>query len=190
MFNIEVQETEQKPIFIKPKLDFKISPNHFIKWLKAEGETIEGVYHQDVSNMCEYSCLYIAMILDGVKLQNEPLIYYGRFGEYWEHYWIGYTFNNQEYFIDLTLQQFIPSVPKLAITKAVHKEKSRYYSHYSEGTPINQYLKDRKGFDFYTNPKTMEPPKYKVGTTEDFLNEMNQKEQFLINSLKDVTYKL
>ncbi len=162
--------------FLRPKLDFKINPNHFIKWLKAEGETIEGVYHQDVSNMCEYSCLYIAMMLDGVKLQNEPLVYYGQFG-FWEHYWIGYTFNKKKYFIDLTLCQFNPLAPKLSITESTNERASGCYSYFSEGTPISQYVKYRKGFDFYTNPKTMEPPKYKVRTIEefpieDFLSEM------------------
>ena len=48
-------------------------------------------------------------------------IYYGKFGFY-EHYWIGYTFKDEEYFIDLTLRQFVNEAPKLSITKAENKE--------------------------------------------------------------------
>src|ERR1044071_6101431 len=87
--------------FIRKRFDFTINPDHFIEWLKAEGETITGKYGYDVSSMCEYACLYVSMMFYKRKLKGELKVYYGRFG-FFEHYWIGYEVNGEEYFIDLT----------------------------------------------------------------------------------------
>ena len=106
------------------KFDFSINPDKFIQWLKTTGEDVVGDYKMDVSSMCEYACLYVAKILKNKKLKGKLFIYCGSFG-FWEHYWIGYIFNNQEYFIDLTLKQFISYAPKLAISKA-SKNKNGY----------------------------------------------------------------
>jgi hypothetical protein len=147
--------------FLDLKFDFEISPDHFIEWLKKEGEDIIGDYKTDVSSMCEYSCLYIAMMLSDCKLAGDMKIYYGKFG-FWEHYWIGYLYNGEEYFIDLTLQQFNPGAPKLAISKAYNRRESGSYSSLSDGEPIKDYLDRQMAFMFYTNPKTMEQPPCKI----------------------------
>ena len=148
--------------FIDMKFDFELSPDHFIEWLKAEGEEVIGDYKIDVYSMCEYSCLYASMMLSDKQLKGDMKIYYGKF-VFWEHYWLGYTFNGQEYFIDLTLQQFNENAPKLAISKAINERVSGSYSSLSEGEPIKDYLERQRAFMFYTNPKTMEKPEYKVG---------------------------
>ncbi|MCC6447955.1 MAG: hypothetical protein IT215_04655 [Chitinophagaceae bacterium] len=72
-------------------------------------------------------------------------------------------FIEQEYFIDLTLQQFNPKAPKLSISKASNERVSGSYSSLSEGEPIKGYLERQRAFVFYTNPKTMQKPEYKVG---------------------------
>jgi hypothetical protein len=140
--------------FLDIKFDFEISPEHFIEWLKAEGEEVIGDYKIDVTAMCEYSCLYIAMMLSEHKLKGDMKIYYGKFG-FWEHYWIGYTYNDQEYFIDLTLQQFNPNAPKFAISKAINERVSGSYSSLSDGMPIKEYLEDIRAFMFYIDPRTI-----------------------------------
>lgn len=152
--------SEPKEIeFLDIKFDFELSADHFIEWLKAEGEDIIGDYKVDVSSMCEYSCLYTAMMLSEVELKGDLKIYYGNFG-FCGHYWLGYTFNDEMYFIDLTLQQFNPNAPKIAITKPSNARIFGNYSWLSEGEPIKDYLERQRAFMFYTNPKTMEKPKY------------------------------
>ena len=134
------------------ELDFKLDPAHFLKWLEAEQQDITGDYVQDVSSMCEYSCLYTAMMLAEAKLESVPTIYYGNFG-FWEHYWIGYIWKGQEYFVDLTLAQFVKTAPKLAISKAINELDG--YSHNYPPQSIHDYLKDKRAFEFYVNPKTI-----------------------------------
>ena len=56
--------------FINPKLDFELVPNHFMKWLKLEEQDVIGDYKTDCSSMCEYSCLYVSMILNETKLKG------------------------------------------------------------------------------------------------------------------------
>jgi len=145
--------------------DFKIDTDHFIEWLKIEGEDVTGDYKYNVGSMCEYSCLYIGMLLNGVKLNGDMKIYYGKFG-FWEHYWIGYVYEGMEYFIDLTLMQFIDDSPELAISKLSNEPNG--YSFLSDGEPIEDYIKRQRAFDFYTNPKTLIKP---LLETPSFLKE-------------------
>ena len=145
--------------FLDIKFDFELSADHFIEWLKVEDMEVVGNYKIDVSSMCEYSCLYVFMMLSDAKLKGDMKIYYGKFG-FWEHYWLGYTLDNQEYFIDLTLQQFNENAPKIAISKASNERVSGSYSYLSDGEPIQEYLERQEAFKFYTNPKTMQKPCY------------------------------
>jgi hypothetical protein len=147
--------------FLEKEFDFKLDPDHFIKWLAAEGQEITGDYRHDVGSMCEYSCLYIAMLLSDKQLKGNMKIYYGDFG-FFEHYWIGYTIDGIEYFIDLTLQQFDKNAPKLAIVKAINEKVSGCYSYLSEGESPQEYLKRKEAFKFYSNPITMAPAPYKI----------------------------
>lgn len=149
-----------KPIeleYLNQRFDFNISPNHFIEWLKLEGEKVTGDYKMDVSSMCEYSCLYICMMLHDKPLIGDMRVYCGQFG-FWGHWWIGYKVNGCEYFIDLTLQQFNPLAPKLAITKAMNERVSGGYSYLSDGVTMNDYIEENRAFMFYANPQTMQPP--------------------------------
>lgn len=147
--------------FITPKLDFKLDPDHFIRWLKAESDNDQYLdpplgesYAFDVANMCEYSCLYVAMLLNDVKLKGELRIVGGKFG-FWEHYWLRYTLGDLTYIIDLTLQQFVKNAPKLAIC-IEHINEHSYNNKYDlEGTLIADYVKDNRAFDFYVNPKNV-----------------------------------
>ena len=146
--------------FLEKEFDFKLDPGHFIEWLAKEGEDITGEYARDVSSMCEFSCLYTAMMLKDRKLKGELRIHYGSFG-FFEHYWMGYTYEGREYFIDLTLQQFCKSAPKLAVSLASNKKAAgSYHSHDARGQGIKEYLKRNKAFRRHTNPFTMvTPPK-------------------------------
>jgi hypothetical protein len=145
--------------FIEPKLDFELNPDHFIKWIKAESKNNDFLdaptgesYAYDVSSMCEYSCLYISMLLSGVDLKGELRLISGNYG-FWEHYWMEYTLDDIVYYIDLTLQQFDPTSPKLAISirKDVPSGYNREFD--VDGTSIEEYLEDKRAFKFYVDPK-------------------------------------
>lgn len=138
--------------FENVQFDFQIDPDHFIRWLNAEGEGKEDTYQRSVAGMCEYSCLYIAMMLHSKKLQSEPVVYYGKFG-FWEHFWIGYTFNGQEYFLDFTLQQFVEDAPRFAVIKPINYHNVYNFIDDGEHETISQYLDRQRAFMFYRNPK-------------------------------------
>lgn len=152
---------KQTPIqleFLNKELEFKLDPKHFVKWLKLEDWDIDPKdYGRTVSSACEYSCLYIGMLTQGLKLKNPLKIYYGGVG-FFEHYWIGQVIDGEEYFIDLTLAQFNHDAPRLAITKAMNQEVAGGYHFLSEGKDLNEYVKEKEGFKFYTNPHTMKKP--------------------------------
>lgn len=106
--------------FVNPNnIDIFLCPKELVAWLNKAGEDAEGEYHEAVSSMCEYSCLWVCGKLKDKykqgKLKGELYVCYGNFG-FWEHYWIGYKMNGIEYFLDLTLAQFRKESPKLAIT--------------------------------------------------------------------------
>lgn len=134
------------------QFDFVIDPDHFLKWLEAEGQDVGSSYKNDVSSMCEYACLYIAMMFYNKELESEPVIYCGNFG-FWEHYWIGYVWKGQEYFVDLTLAQFVDDSPKLAISKAINELDG--YSHNFPPIGIHDYIHGKKAFQYYVNPKNI-----------------------------------
>ena len=146
--------------FTSPKLDFTLDPDHFVRWLCEEHgsdphsdfDYVEGDYRHNVGNECEFSCLYIAMLLHGKELDSEPVIYCGNFG-FWEHYWIGYTYKGIEYFIDLTLMQFLENAPKLAISFPVNADDGYNWLKDIEPQPISEYLEEKRAFQFYKNPK-------------------------------------
>ena len=149
--------------YINPDFDLGLDPDHFIAWLSAEAEKDKymeaptGDYKTDVASMCEYSCLYVAMKLILDNFEGDMKILCGKFG-FWEHYWLQYTYKGEKYFIDLTLQQFIPTAPKLAITKA-KDVKNGYtdfecdYVDYSQ--TIEDYCKEKRAFMFYTLPQSV-----------------------------------
>lgn len=124
------------PKFENIKFDFTLDPKQFIDWLREIGEDITGNYSADVTSMCEHGCMYIAKVLKGKKLKGKLLIHYGHFG-FWEHYWVGYIWKGQEYFVDLTLKQFIPDAPELAISKASN-HKNGYNG--GEGEDLYEYF--------------------------------------------------
>jgi len=143
--------------YLEPDLPFDIDADHFIEWLQAEDLGEGDTYQEQVSSMCEYSCLYIAMklILDGFK--GDMKIHCGKFG-FWEHYWLEYNHNGEKLFIDLTLQQFIPTAPRLAITKA-HENRTGYTGHIEEyvdySQSIEEYCKEKRAFMFYKLPQSI-----------------------------------
>lgn len=139
--------------FINPELDFEINPDKFIDWLKIEGQSVSEDYAESVSEMCEYSCLYLAMKFMLLKPKGEVKLVYGKFG-FWGHWWVEYTYNGKTYILDLTLKQFVKDAPKLAITEASY-DKSGYFKDihcdYSQ-TPA-EYCKEKRAFQFYAIPK-------------------------------------
>lgn len=145
------------------KFDFEIDPLHFERWLKWEHgndphsyyEYIDGDYAFNIGGECEFSCLYVAMLLHGLDLESEPVVYDGNFG-FWEHYWIGYTWKGEEYFIDLTLRQFVKDAPMLAISKAKHQETAYRWYEDIERETISEYIERQRAFKFYLNPQNLE----------------------------------
>lgn len=158
--------------FLDIQFDFELSPEHFMKWLELDGEEVTGDYKWDCNSMCEYACLFVAMLFHDKKLKGELKIYYGKFG-FWEHYWIGYLIDGQEYFIDLTLKQFIEDAPELAITKATNERVSGSYSYLSDGETLKEYIEQQRAFQFYCDPVTMTKPpidlRYKTEIPEHLL---------------------
>lgn len=148
------------PEYTTPALDIEIDPDHFINWLKAEGENDKyldvphGSYSYMVGNMCEYSCLYVAMLLHGKKLKGDLRIVCGNFG-FWEHYWLKYTLDGETYYLDLTLQQFLPEAPKFSISRAID-DRAGYNAEFdTDGETIEDYVERKMAFDFYTNPHSL-----------------------------------
>ena len=135
--------------FIEPDLDFELNPDHFMEWLKLENEEVIGDYKTDCSGMCEYSCLYTSMLLSETKLKGNLRIICGNFG-FWEHYWMSYTLNGKEYFIDLTLQQFVPESPQCSISLSEGEVDNGYRNFFY--MDVNEYLEDKEAFTYYTNP--------------------------------------
>jgi hypothetical protein len=136
-------------IFINPKLGFELNPDHFIEWLKMENQEVVGDYETDCAGMCEYSCLYISMLLSETKLKGKLKIIAGNFG-FWEHYWMSYTLNEVEYFIDLTLQQFVPDSPKCSISLSEGEVDNGYRNFFY--MDVKEYLEEKKAFSYYMNP--------------------------------------
>ena len=168
--------TPKKIEFLDIKFDFELNPEHFIEWLKAEEQEVIGYYKIDICSMCEYSCLYVAMILHGKKLKGELKVIYGKFG-FHEHYWLEYTYEKEKYYIDLTLQQFSSDAPRLAISKADNERVNGSYSTISAGQSIKNYIKEKRGFMFYTNPHTMISPiknEYKLRDLSYALDDFNE----------------
>jgi len=141
--------------YLDIELDFSLDPEHFIEWLKTEDDDIHGDYGKDVSTMCKFGCLYIGMLLYNSVLDSELMLHKGTYGIF-EHYWIGYRYNGNYYYIDLTLKQFDKSSPKLAIINASENIFGGYQS--LESLPLKEWVSEKKGFEFYTNPITMQIP--------------------------------
>jgi hypothetical protein len=147
--------------YIEPKLDFELDPYHFIDWLKAESENDHYLdaptgqsllYNYDVAGMCEYSCLYICMLLHGKELEGDLRVVCGSFG-FWGHYWMEYTLGDNVYYIDLTLRQFVDEAPKLAISLKSESPTGYNRNFDSEGTSLDDYILSTEAFRFYVNPK-------------------------------------
>lgn len=140
--------------FVDLELDFEIDPDHFMRWLEMENdEENTGDYAMDCASMCEYSCLFICMLLNGKKLQGKLEMVCGQFG-FWEHYWMQYTLAGEVYFIDLTLKQFKLEAPKLSIVKAINKRVSGCYNFWDDipHTKPKDYLREKNAFVYYNDP--------------------------------------
>lgn len=151
-FGMLFQEPRKLEFLDKP-FDFQLNPDHFIKWLQAEGEDVVGDYRIDVGSMCEYACLYVAMMLHNIDLRGEFRILYGQFVG-WSHYWLLYSVDGEDYFIDLTLKQFIDDAPKVAVTRPMDgSDGYRVFS--DEGELLSDYIERQRAFVFYVDPNTI-----------------------------------
>lgn len=139
------------PDFVTPKLDFDLDTNHFMRWLKAEEQEVTGIYKQDCTNMCEYSCLYISMLLYDMQLEGELRVICGQYG-FWGHYWMEYTIGDNVYFIDITLKQFVPQAPKISITEKHNDPRGYNVMFEGEGEEYRTYVDRVMGFEYYENP--------------------------------------
>ena len=141
---------------IQPELDLDINPDYFIKWLELEGELEGETYKEQCASMCEYSCLYLAMKFRCVKLKGELRLICGNFG-FWEHWWAEYNVNGKVYIIDLTLQQFVEDVPRLAISEAKYEDNGyRKDPHCDYSYSLIDYCDEKKAFWYYKHPKLVE----------------------------------
>jgi len=156
-----------KPIdkeYLDVEFDFTLDPDHFMSWLALQDdiEKQTGNYQVDCCSMCEYSILYISMLLHDRELAGELEIMYGNFG-FWEHYWVRYNYKGEQYYIDLTLQQFDPTAPRLAISKATNNKVAGEYNHYVvDGELMVDYIERQRAFMFYPDPKDLKKPFNKV----------------------------
>ena len=124
--------------FYETNLPISIDPQSFLDFLAKQGEDITGNYSIDVCSMCEYSCCWI--ISESIKQGFTDLcVCSGNYG-YGEHFWISY----KDWFIDLTLAQFIPNAPKLSITKRSEAVSISTYRNYYEYT-TKEYMKEILG---------------------------------------------
>ncbi len=131
--------TKPEPLsYVKPNLDIFLCPTEFLSWLKKAGVDCEGEYPEAVNSNCEYSCLWICGKLKEKSLKGDMKVCYGKFG-FWEHYWISYTYEGREYFLDLTLAQFRKDAPRFAVTFA---ENSQGITTYNDiyYTPVPEFF--------------------------------------------------
>lgn len=146
------------PEFVTPELDFQIDTDNFLAFLKAEKKDTqykEGEsYANNVGSMCEYSCLYVAMILHEKELKGDLKIICGNYG-WWEHYWLSYKLDGVEYFLDLTLQQFVEDAPKFSISIAKQHPHGYNYDEEWSCETIEEYVDRQRAFQFYVNPKDL-----------------------------------
>jgi len=146
--------------YLNTQFDINIDPWHFLRWLQEEDKYDTVMDHEvdidkyslSVMGECEFSCLYFAMLYrDRLWKGEEPMVISGNFG-FWDHYWISYVYQKIEYFIDLTLQQFIKEAPMVAISYASNLPNGyNYYPKYN--ISITEYLNNKDALKFYVDPK-------------------------------------
>ena len=144
--------------YITPDLGLDINPDNFVKWLMLEHDEIspKDTYAQAVSSMCEFSCLYLAMLFRLSPQEKNFKIVCGNYG-FWEHYWMEYTHNGKVYILDLTLKQFQPEAPKLAILERKYQDNGyRVCSEVDYGQTVKGYCDEKRAFMFYPYPKQVE----------------------------------
>jgi len=158
--------------YLDVEFDFTLDPDHFMSWLAVQDDIEEntGNYQHDCSSMCEYAILYISMLLHDKELEGELEIMYGNVG-FWEHYWMRYIYQGEAYHVDLTLMQFDPEAPKLAISRAVNNKIAGEYNHYGyDGELMVDYIDRQRAFLFYPDPIYLKIPKTKLGGNDFFTN--------------------
>lgn len=145
-----------KPEFINLDLGFEIDTNEFLEWLRVENPDFNelGTYKDNVASMCEFSCLFLAMKFCKSPISDRFSIVCGDFG-FWEHYWVEYKYNDKVYIIDLTLQQFVPDAPELAISERKYNEQGYrvHFEYIDDGVSFMDYCIDKKAFMFYNIPQ-------------------------------------
>ena len=163
--------TPNEKEYLDVEFDFTLDPDHFMKWLGECDELVDdltGDYKYDCGSMCEYAILYISMLLHDKELEGELEIMYGNVG-FWEHYWMRYKFRGESYHIDLTMMQFDPEAPKLAISKAVNNKVSGEYNHIDDdGELMVDYIERQRAYMFYPDPVNLKKPEKKVGHIDFF----------------------
>ena len=64
-----------------------------------------------------------------------------------------YNFRGESYHVDLTMMQFDPEAPKLAISKAVNNKVAGEYNHVGDdGELMVDYIDRQRAFMFYPCP--------------------------------------
>lgn len=133
-----IHKAQQKLTYVKSNLDIFLCPTEFLAWLEKADEHNGGDYAEAVTSNCEYSCLWICGKLMNMKLQGEMFVCYGKFG-FWEHYWISYAYKGREYFLDLTLAQFVKDAPRFAVTLAENSQGDTIYNDYDK-IPVAEFF--------------------------------------------------
>lgn len=96
-----------------------LSIRKFLAYLITNREATKAdPYHRAVSSMCEYWVWWAYHKLKNKKHSGWIDYISGYFG-FWEHHWIRYKYNGESYFVDMTLAQFNPIYPKIAVTKEI-----------------------------------------------------------------------
>jgi len=127
-------------------------PSHFMDWIRMADDdniVLNNNYEEDCKDLCEYSCLFMSMLLCRESLEGEMYIVRGKFDCY-GHYWMVYELDGKEYYLDLTLLQFYKGAPKLAITLA--KDDLHFYNKIEMKLPIMDYVQKNMAFSCHADP--------------------------------------
>jgi hypothetical protein len=150
-----ISKPQKALTYVKPNIDIFLCPTEFLSWLEKACEHNGGEYAQAVSSNCEYSCLWICGKLKDKLLQGDMQVCYGKFG-FWEHYWISYTYKGREYFLDLTLAQFMKDAPRFAVTLAENSQDDTTYNDIYKESASNFFSRLQRDWDLIESGKAKE----------------------------------
>lgn len=135
----EVLIEPNKMLFLEaPDEDFEnflsnINPDEFINEMLELGQISRGLteYHEQVSSQCNNAVAWAIKRIMYTPFLYQIRVITGSFGGM-DHTWI----MAGDYYVDLTIVQFIENAPKIGITKIEENNKNRHYHPIKEFEPL------------------------------------------------------